>query len=160
MQSRNINKQRFTSFYMSLFSKKKEVVDLRPRDSDMPIPAKMKERLLAGNVSNVSSIGSSATLANSEISSSGQGLFGFFGGSDSSSNSPVSSSTNNETPITETKTDFWGNPINNNTSNANSSTTNFYDDNSSHKISKMLDRLELIEKKLDRIERKIGIKTE
>lgn len=148
---------------MALFGKKKEVVDLRPRDADMPIPAKMRERLISGNSNaNSSAIPTTETTSSSASSSqsSGSGFFGFFGGSDSSSNSaatPTSSTETNQTPTT----DFWGNSV---MSNASSSSSNeavvSSDANLSSRISKMIDRLELVEMKLDRLERKVGIKAE
>ncbi|MDP1728843.1 MAG: hypothetical protein Q8L27_01425 [archaeon] len=159
---------------MGLFSKKKEVIDLRNRDADMPIPAKMRERLMAGNINYAaSSIIPTTETTNSNSSGSSQdsggGFFGFFGGADSSSNSSLSSSTDSTetiqatTPIASTQaTDFWGNPIATNDSLGSSAASRIVSSNETdnRRISKMLDRLELIEMKLDRIERKVGIKTD
>lgn len=146
---------------MGLFGKKKEVVDLRPKDADMPIPARMREKLLPAK-SGASIISSaSSTASPTETSSNSGGFFGFFGGGDSSSSaaSTNSSSAVSAPAVEETKTDFWGNPVS--TASNSSVSINNQNDNSvgemSYKLSRMTDRLELVEKKLGRMERKLGI---
>ncbi len=144
-----------------MFKKKKEVVDLRPKDADMPIPAKMRERLLPAK-SNIVNTASANSQAESGNSSSGGGFFGGFfgGGSSSDSISTV------KTSAPEAKTDFWGNPIstNNTDSSSNSDLASSSNNESSsqigeiaYKLSRFTDRLELIEKKIDRLQRKLGI---
>ena len=76
---------------------------MRPKDADMPIPEKMRERLLPAKAYT-----SNTVSAASQTENSSGGFFGFFGGGDSSSSSSVSS--NSAAPaVEETKTDFWGN---------------------------------------------------
>lgn len=138
------------------FKKKKEVVDFRHRDSDMPIPAKMKEKFGITNASNTD-------LSNVPKSSSTGGFFSFFGGN----NDSISSSSSKES---EAKTDFWGNPVSSNSSSNSSSSSNNNLSNNlgfdkiensigdlAYRISRITDRLELVEKKFERIERKLGI---
>jgi hypothetical protein len=125
--------------------KKKEVLDLRPKDSDMPLPAKMREKLIAGprisliagnstsaSVDSRSIDTSSSTSANSSSNSSG-GFFSFFGGGDSSSSVSDSSSS----------------VISDNTSSQVGDL--------SYRLSRLLDRIELVEKKLERLERRNGV---
>jgi hypothetical protein len=145
-----------------LFKKKKEVVDFRPRDSDMPIPAKMKERLMSTRPSSgIITTSSEPSSTTTSASSSGSGgFFSFFGGnSDSGSSS---------SPASEAKTDFWGNSTS--SSDSSSSTTisssSSYDKLESslndviYRLSRLTDRFELVEKKLERVERKLGIGSE
>ena len=76
------------------FLKKRKDVDLRPRDSDMPIPAKMRGRFLSdvsAPVNITSTTPSSSSASSSGSSSSSGGLFGFFGGSSYDSSSSASS---------------------------------------------------------------------
>jgi hypothetical protein len=150
--------------------KKKEVVDFRPRDSDMPIPAKMRERLMAGKASIIDNSNTSNSSSSSSNSSSSGGFFSFFGGGSSSESN--SNANNFNAPISEAKTDFWGNPIssgegsssssNNSFSSSTSSNQNFDKLESSlndviYRLSRLTDRFELIEKKIERVERKLGI---
>jgi hypothetical protein len=152
-----------------LFEKKKEVVDYRPKDSDMPIPAKMREKLM-GTANPVASTyvpdeETSPTSAIPPVSNSGGGFFGFFGGGSDNSNSNTSSSTTtaaSETQPASTQVDFWGNPVNNESSSSESSSSNYPSSkNVSSQLSDIIyrlggitDRLELVEKKMDRLERR------
>jgi len=151
-----------------LFRKKKEMVDLRPRDSDMPVPPKIKERL---DAQKSASISETPPVASGTGSNSG-GFFGFFGGnSGDSTNTQGGSSSVNPTSnqaTSEVKTDFWGNPLGSGSSLSSSvsspSSGNEKLESSIkdviYRLSRLSDRLELIEKKVDRIERKIGISSE
>jgi len=134
----------------NLFKKKKEnVVDFTPRDSNMPIPAKMKDKLMAGN-SQTSIVSASSPSSNTSGQSSG-GFFSFFGGSSDSSSTTSSPS---PAPASTPTTDFWGNPV----SSCSSQTSPSHDvSDINHRISRMTDRLELSEKKIERLERKLGI---
>jgi hypothetical protein len=139
-----------------MFKKKKEVLDLRPRDSDMPIPNKIKERLISVNSSgglglssssnsssSLSPIIPSGSIESSSQTSSGNensgGFFSFFGGSDSSSNSSSSSLFSNST-LTSSDLDKTDSKVN----------------DLHYRFSRLLDRVELLEKKMDRLERKDG----
>jgi hypothetical protein len=138
-----------------LFKKRKEVVDFRKKDSDMPVPAKIKERLMAGKTSS-GMIVTSANPSESSTTQSSGGFFGFFGGSDSSSSNASSPEVK-----TEAKTDFWGNSVSTSTNEGSSSNYNSNSDTRLndvlYKLTRVTDRLELVEKKIDRIERKLGI---
>ena len=140
----------------NLFKKKKEVVDFRPRDSDMPVPQKIKDRLITGKSNSISPASSSEIP--STAPSSG-GFFNFFGGSDSQTKASTASDSVNS----EVKTDFFGNPLNNpspalsSTNNFSSSNTNLHEtriDDVSSRLSRLLDRVELLEKKMDRLDRR------
>ena len=140
----------------NLFGKKKEIVDFRPRDSDMPIPAKMKDKFgiknqaVSPSFEGLQSSSSSSTIPSNQSSqSTGGGFFNFFGGSSDASPATTSS------PVAEVKTDFWGNPVQTN----NEPVSNPSSTDSTYKLSHITDRLELIEKKLERLERKMGIGT-
>lgn len=146
-----------------LFKKKKEVVDFRPKDSDMPIPAKMRDRLLSGkgNTGIVTSADPSTNSSSSTSSgSSGSGgFFSFFGGSDSSSSNSSSSNTSSSSSGS-----FWDAGTNTSSSSSSSS----YNSGTTlekletslndllYRFSRLVDRVELLEKKMDRVERKDG----
>jgi len=152
-----------------LFKKKKEVVDFRPKDSNMPIPARMRDRLMGNSGENIviDSKSSSDSINSTPIfspaspssSSSGSGssggIFSFFGGG-SSSNNPA------ETQPDPVQTDFWGNAVNNNSTGALGSSSSDIEKLStrigdlSTQISRVADRIDLIERKMDRFERRGG----
>lgn len=143
----------------NIFGKKKEVVDFRPRDSDMPVPQKIKDRLIAGKTNSVSS-GSTSEIPTT--APSGGGFFNFFGSSNdnsSTSSAPIIS----DSTASEVKTDFFGNPLNSSspvsssTNSFSSSSTNLNEtriDDVSTRLSRLLDRVELLEKKMDRLDRR------
>ncbi len=145
-----------------LFKKKNEVVDFRPKDADMPIPTKMRERLLAGKPdSSTLSLNSSATTTPNSSTSSGSGFFSFFGGSSdsSTSSSPVSSSSVSNS----SSGSFWDAGTNTSSSSSlNSNSNSSFDKLESslndllYRFSRLVDRVELLEKKMDRVERKDG----
>lgn len=146
-----------------LFGKKKEVVDFRPRDSDMPIPSKMKEKLIGGNNPITSTYtpeeSNTPTPSSSTTSSSGGGFFGFFGGGNDSSSS--TNSTTTPTQTNSTQVDFWGNPVNTPAVESNtSSESNSQLNDVLYRLSRIADRLELVEKKIDRLERRNGANSE
>ena len=149
---------------LNWFSKKeksREVVDFTPKDSDMPIPAKMKEKLLAGRLP----VAGAVNLASSSSpqSSASQGSSGFFGGFFGGSASSDSSSSLAQTPQasqTSPATDFWGNPVNNSASSNQTAASDSQINDVLYRVSRLTDRIELLEKKLDRAERKIGISRE
>jgi predicted RNase H-like nuclease (RuvC/YqgF family) len=129
---------------MFSFKKKQEVVDLRPRDSDMPIPSKIRERLMASGktqVINGNSVSDSleasvpAVTSSSSNSSSSGGFFNFFGGGDSSNNESSASASSNNRSLDLEKVDSKINDL-------------------LYRFSRLTDRVELLEKKMDRFERK------
>jgi predicted RNase H-like nuclease (RuvC/YqgF family) len=129
---------------MFSFKKKQEVVDLRPRDSDMPIPSKIRERLMASGktqVINGNSVSDSleasvpAVTSSSSNSSSSGGFFNFFGGGDSSNNESSASASSNNSSLDLEKVDSKINDL-------------------LYRFSRLTDRVELLEKKMDRFERK------
>ena len=142
---------------------KKKVLDLRNHDD-----------VFLRNRSSIKTKDAVATPISSDNSSNNTNSSpGFFGGMFSSDNS----SSSNVTSLTETKLDFLGNPVDmgNNTStsqNNSSSPYSSYSDTSNtnlnvtsnndllYKLSRLTDRLELIEKKLARLDRKLGITEE
>lgn len=154
-------------YFMFGFKKKVEVVDLRPKDSDMPIPSKIRERLMAsGKTQTVggnsfsdaleSNSSTSISPSSSANQSSSGGFFSFFGGSDSSSSSASSSDSSVKPP-----TSFWD--ANNSTSSVNSSSSPTSSSSERietqvndllYRFSRLIDRVELVEKKLERLERK------
>ncbi len=131
---------------MFSFKKKQEVVDLRPRDSDMPIPSKIRERLMAsgktqvinGNsVSDTLEAAAPASASSSSNSSSGGGFFNFFGGSESSNTESSTSPGSTSSSLDLEKVDSKINDL-------------------LYRFSRLTDRVELLEKKMDRFERKEG----
>jgi hypothetical protein len=163
----------------SIFPKKKSDLDLRPKESDMPIPIKMREKLLANSKTRIingntlsdsleaplaDQIGSTAQQTNSS-NSSGGGFFNFFGGSDSNqkTENTTSSSSNSSS------TSFWD--VGTNTTATNSSTSSSITSNSNseriesslndllYRFSRLMDRVELLEKKMERLDRRMGINT-
>lgn len=126
-----------------MFKKKQEVVDLRPRDSDMPIPSKIRERLMASGKTQVingnsvsDTLDSSATPVNTSSStSSSGGFFNFFGGSDSSTTETTNNSSSSSSSLDLEKVDSKINDL-------------------LYRFSRLTDRVELLEKKMDRFERK------
>lgn len=148
----------------NLFKKKKEVVDLTGSVSGgIPIEGYMKRKGGASQQADSISSASSTGSGSSGSSSSGGGFFGgFFGGGSSSADSSASpASSSSAAPAQSMQTDFWGNPVNTNTSSsAPSSASSGSDSQISdilYRLSNMSDRIELIEKKIDRAERKLGI---
>lgn len=129
---------------MGLF-KKREVLDLTKKgiDSDVPTEGYFKRKnisssLVSQNTSPLNQASSSFSPATTETTSptpNSGGFFNFFGDSSSSTPTPATSSTN---------------------------TSNFVDneklksqlDDLNYRFSRVLDRLELLEKKMDRFERK------
>ena len=141
----------------SLFRKKKEVIDFTSTNSEgIPTEGYMKRKGI--NAPAPSSASSNA--ANPSSSSSGSGFFGsFFGGGSSDSSSSAQTA-----PAPAAQTDFWGNPVNTNTSapaissaNNDLSSQNSQISDILYRLSRLTDRLELIERKMDRLERKTGI---
>ena len=139
--------------------KKEEVMDLRKRDSDMPIPVKMRERLITGQSSS-SLVSSSATSSSTpESSNSGGGFFSFFGGSSDSSSS--SSNNLNSSSNNSSSSDLLGGISNaGSLSNSDSEKLQTQLGDLMYKFSRQTDRLELAEKKIERLERKLGIGNE
>ena len=131
------------------FNKKKsDVVDFRNLNSTGIPSSGYLKRKSAGSSSdsNVSVLASSSSSAsstndNSGASSSGGGFFSFFGGSDSSSNAGSSSSygsSNSSSEVTKENFDKVENRLN----------------DLLYRFSRLMDRVELLEKKMDRFERK------
>lgn len=144
-----------------MFKKKKEVMDFRPKDSDMPIPTKMRERLLAGRSSLVTSSSSTDTTNSSNASSStgsGGGFFSFFGGGSDSTNSGSTSSSPSPSSSSGSFWDAGTNTSSTSSSSYNSGTTLEKLETSLndllYRFSRLIDRVELLEKKMDRVERK------
>lgn len=142
-----------------LFKKKREVIDWREKDSDMPIPAKMMEKLKAQRTS-ISTTAPVSSIASDKPAESSGGFFSFFGGGSNSTDSANSTSTPSSiTPVQEeVKTDFWGNPIAVKQDSivrpaADSSIHTRLDDVSS-RFTRLMDRVELLEKKIERLERR------
>ena len=144
-----------------LFKKKKELVDFRPKDSDMPIPVKMRDRLLGGRASPSSSISnliaqaplSTPSPSSSSGSSSSGGFFSFFGG-DSGSSSSSNDSSSSSSPATS----FWDAGTNTAPSSSSSGSDKIESSLNDllYRFSRLMDRVELLEKKMDRFERKDG----
>lgn len=142
-----------------MFKKKKEVVDFRPKDSDMPIPTKMRERLLAGRPSLATSpVSSDSSSTNSSSTGSGGGFFSFFGGGSDSTSSPTTSSSSLPSSSSGSFWDATPNSSSTNSSSYNSGTTLEKLETSLndllYRFSRLIDRVELLEKKMDRVERK------
>jgi len=142
-----------------VFKKKKDVVDFRPKDADMPIPLKMRERLLAGKSNSIiTPVSSDNSSTNSSSSGSGGGFFSFFGGgSDSANSSSASSSTSSSS--SSSSGSFWDAGTNTSSTNSSSSSSSVDKLESSlndllYRFSRLIDRVELLEKKMDRVERK------
>jgi hypothetical protein len=133
--------------------KKKNVLDLRA-SGGIPTKGYLKRKGISGEqVSlNKQEASSSGNL------SSGGGFFGFFGNSDSGSDS------NNNSGASNANTDFWGNPVLGSGSGSrgvspNVSVTEISRmqerlNDISDRFSRLLDRVELLEKKMERAERR------
>jgi predicted ribosome quality control (RQC) complex YloA/Tae2 family protein len=135
------------------FFKKKEDIDLTKKgiDSDVPVEGYFKRK---GKTPSTQAIDSSSQTSSAETqtSSSGGGFFSFFGNSDSSS----SSSNSNATSSTPSSSSDYSS-YSNSSSPSNSADTEKLKtqlDDLSYRISRILDRIELLEKKMDRLERK------
>jgi len=130
------------------FKRKKEVLDLRKKDG-MPVPAKIKEKLLAkeSNSSSILTASNTSTETQKQESPNAWNLGGIFDNPNLSSS--VSNVPNN------LNTDGQTSSIGNQNLNLEKFESQLND--MSYKLSSFSDRLELLERKVERLERKSGI---
>lgn len=161
-----------------LFKKKKEVLDLSGTSSSgIPVPKRLQssspasnaaqpsaESLIGGTLDLTSSQNSSSISApavNESSSSSGGGFFGFFGGSDSSStnstsSSPAASASPSPSPYSSSSSASSAYPEFNSSQSLSSIGIQQMQDKLrevSERVSRLVDRIELLELKINKFER-------
>lgn len=133
------------------FKKKKEVVDLSSANSSgIPASGYLKRKTISTTQGQESIRSNNSLLSpNQNSNQNSGGFFSFFGSSDNSnSSSPVSS---------PAQTSAYGSSYNSNPSSESLETIEKLKsqiEDISYKLSRMIDRLELLEKKMDRLERR------